>query len=230
MVQTPRRSIRVAILTALYDRLARQYDTISRLGFAGEWSRWQAVALGFVDRRPIVELGCGTGHTLATLHQRGLPAYGIDLARPMLTQARSRANGALLQAQVQRLPLRDQSVGTLLSLFPTHYILDPATWSEAARVLQPGGRLIILDHGWLGPTDPWRLALLTAHRLFYGVAAGPPPFAPTPPPDPAAMASELPHGILEPTVALVERTPHGFVSVHIATKPAYSPAPLKTGH
>lgn len=199
----PRPHLRRMLFAALYDRLARSYDTISRLAFAGEWERWQAAALRYADRQPIVEIGCGTGQSIARLRQQGKVAFGLDAAAPMLQQARRRAAGALIQAQAQRLPLRDASVGTLLSIFPTPYILDQATWREAARVLTPDGRLIIVTHGWLEPDDPLRLALALGHRLIYGRQA--------------ALAPPLP-AELPPTLALIERTSHGFAAIHVATR------------
>lgn len=199
-----RRWLLPRLFAALYGWLAPCYDQISLAGFAGEWARWQAIALRYADRAPVVELGCGTGHALAALRRAGLAAAGIDPATPMLRQARRRAPGRLIQARAQHLPLRDGSVGTLLSIFPTAYILDPATWREAERVLAPGGRFVIVDHGWLAPDAPHRWLLVGLHRLVYYGAGGEP--------------LPLPCGGL-PRLALLERSAHGFVSILVATRP-----------
>jgi ubiquinone/menaquinone biosynthesis C-methylase UbiE len=200
----PRGALRHLLFEALYDRLAAHYDRISRLAFAGEWDRWRMVAVRFIDRGPVVEIGCGTGQTLAALRRLPWPAVGLDPAAPMLRQARRRAAGRLIRAHGQRLPLRTASVGTLLSIFPTAYILDPAVWREVGRVLAPGGRFILIDGAWLSPRDPARWVLSKGHRLVYGPA-------PAEPWRPASWPL--------PTLALVERTEHGFVSVYIATQP-----------
>ncbi len=199
----PRHRLRRALFELMYDRLAARYDALSVAAFAGEWRHWARVAQRFVDRGPVLELGCGTGATLADLARAGVPACGIDPSAPMLAQARRRAPGRLVQARAQYLPVRSGSIGCLLSIFPTSYILDPATWAEVARVLQPGGRVIVVDHGWLQPRDPLRLALVGLHHLVYGRQTTAPSRLPTP-------------GL--PAVALTERTPHGFVSVYIATR------------
>jgi ubiquinone/menaquinone biosynthesis C-methylase UbiE len=194
------------LFAALYDQLAPAYDTISTLAFAGEWSVWGETAARFADRTPIVEIGCGAGHTLAWLGHRGMVAFGIDSARPMLAQARRRAIGRLAQGRAASLPLRSASVGTLLSIFPTSYILEPATWREAERVLVPGGRLIVLTHAWLAPDSPRRAILAGCHRLLYGAAS------PTPPRLPASALS---------IQSLIERSPHGYAALHVATKASH---------
>jgi ubiquinone/menaquinone biosynthesis C-methylase UbiE len=199
-----RRRLRLRLFEALYGHLAPYYDRLSAAAFAGEWARWQAVALRFVDRAPVVEVGCGTGLTLASLQRAGVAAYGIDVAWPMLTQAQRRTPGRVIAGQAQRLPLRSASIGTLVSIFPTPYILHPDTWAEAARVLEPGGRFLVVDHGWLLPRDPLRVTLSAMHRLIYGHHGVPTPL-------PGA-------GRLLPALVLTERTPHGFVSVHVATR------------
>jgi SAM-dependent methyltransferase len=202
--------LRHALFEALYHQLAPRYDQIATLAFAGEWRRWQAIALNYADRAPILELGCGTGHTLAALRDRRLPAYGIDLSGPMLARARQRASGQLMQARAQHLPVASASIGTLLSIFPTAYILEPGVWAEARRVLAPGGRFIIAAHGWLAPRDPLRAGLDRLHRLVYGRAP--------------AQPALLPDNLL-PTLALTERSPHGFVALYIATQPRAAAQP-----
>jgi SAM-dependent methyltransferase len=167
----PRRLI-AALFEMLYGPLAPAYDLVSQMAFAGEWERWRRLAAAQAQQLPIVELGCGTGWLVADLTQQQHLAIGIDLSPAMLTQARKRANGRLLRARAQRLPLRDRSVGTLLAIFPTAYILTPATWREAERVLTPGGRLVIALSGWLEGHGMHRQLLRGSHRLIYRGDAG----------------------------------------------------------
>jgi ubiquinone/menaquinone biosynthesis C-methylase UbiE len=199
-----RASVLNALFATLYDQLAPAYDTIAALAFAGEWARWRALAARFADRTPIVEIGCGTGHIVASLSRDGLSIIGLDASSRMLTQARRRAAGRLALAVAERLPLRTASVGTILSIFPTRYILEPATWREVERALAPGGRLIVVTHAWLAPDSPHRATLAAAHRLLYGGGA------PEEPPWPPSALDALP---------IVERSRHGFASILIAAKP-----------
>jgi ubiquinone/menaquinone biosynthesis C-methylase UbiE len=194
-----------ALFAALYDQLAPAYDAIAALAFAGEWARWRELAARFADRTPIVEIGCGTGHTVASLSRDGLPVIGLDASSRMLAQARRRAVGRLARARAERLPLRAGSVGTILSIFPTRYILEPATWREVERALAPGGRLVVVTHGWLAPDSPRRATLAACHRLVYGGGA------PVAPPLPRSALSAL---------SIVERSRHGFASILVAAKPS----------
>ena len=193
-----------ALFAALYDQLAPAYDAIAALAFAGEWACWRELATRLADRTPIVEIGCGTGHTVAALGRRGLPVIGLDASSPMLMQARRRAAGRLVRARAERLPIRTASVGTILSIFPTSYILEPAVWREAERTLAPGGRLIVVTHAWLAPDSPRRAMLAGCHRLLYGGGA---------PADPP-----LPHGTLG-ALPIIERSLHGYAAILVATKP-----------
>jgi SAM-dependent methyltransferase len=78
------------------------------------------------------------------------------------------APGAVAQADARQLPIATASVDVVLATFPAPYVVDPAFWSEAARVVRPGGRLrILLDAGpaylsagsvRVEPPDPaWRV-------------------------------------------------------------------------
>jgi ubiquinone/menaquinone biosynthesis C-methylase UbiE len=190
------------VLPWLYEPLAPVYDAVAWLGFAGEWAAWRRIALQHVTDWPLVELGCGTGHAQVWARSMGQSSLGVDIAAPMLRQARRRAAGRLARASTLRLPVRDDSAGTLLALFPTAYILDPATWREAERVLRPGGRLIIATHGWLDSPDLHRRLLARAHALLYGRSATLPP---------------LPTSALT-TRTVVERSPHGWLHLIIAER------------
>lgn len=64
----------------------------------------------------------------------------------MAARAAARSPGAIARADAHALPLRDASADALLLTFPAQYALSPAFWSEAARVVKPGGRLRILLH------------------------------------------------------------------------------------
>jgi SAM-dependent methyltransferase len=92
-----------------------------------------------------LDLGCGTGFHLATLHKLGWTVTGIDISEDQLRLARSRAGDSteLLQGDAADLPFADGSFDLVFSAF-THTDVDDfeTVVAEAVRVLAPGGRLV----------------------------------------------------------------------------------------
>ena len=136
---------------------------------AAEWERIRAlhapekdVEAAIVKRltgKPIedfLDAGTGTGRMLELLAPHAMRAVGIDVSPEMLAIARDRlTRHKLPQAQVRlgdiyRLPFsagnRDSGFDAVLFHQVLHYLDDPgAAVAEAARVMRPGGRLIIAD-------------------------------------------------------------------------------------
>ena len=134
----------------VYDRQARHYDAViavaERLLFRGgrEWACSQ------VSGR-VLEIGIGTG--------RNLPFYppdaelaGIELSPAMLELARARAarlgrSADLRLADAQELPFPDCSFDSVIATLTLCSIPDSdEAVAEMARVLRPGGRIVLLDH------------------------------------------------------------------------------------
>jgi ubiquinone/menaquinone biosynthesis C-methylase UbiE/DNA-binding transcriptional ArsR family regulator len=132
---------------------------------AGEWDSIRALhipedqvegaVLEFVGPSQVasyLDLGTGTGRILELIAPRASRAVGIDLNGEMLTLARARIErAALAHVQVRRgdlfeLPYPDDSFELITVHQVLHYLEDPsAAVVEAARVLKPGGRLVIAD-------------------------------------------------------------------------------------
>jgi SAM-dependent methyltransferase len=93
----------------------------------------------------ILDAGAGTGGNLRWLSRFG-SAYGIDLAREALRFCRARSLTTVARASVTDLPYRDATFD-LVTSFDVIYHLgvsdDVAALSEAARVLKPGGTLLV---------------------------------------------------------------------------------------
>jgi SAM-dependent methyltransferase len=77
----------------------------------------------------------------------------------------------VVEGRVQALPFADASFDSVVSTFPTEYIYDPAALRELARVLRPGGRLIIVIGAGLLPVGPVNFLLTLLHALVYGSSA-----------------------------------------------------------
>ncbi len=138
----------------LYYELAWTYDLVSWLVSLGEWGRWQRAALPFVQGPAVLEIGHGPGHLLVALQALGHTVTGVDLSPQMGRQARRRLarkqlSANLIQAKVQDLPLQTAVFHTVLSTFPTDYIVDPNSLAEIYRVLRADGRLVVVPEGHL---------------------------------------------------------------------------------
>ncbi len=94
-----------------------------------------------------VDLGCGLGTEAGYLAGRGWRCLGLDLSEPALRQATAAHPGAAFAlADVTALPVRTAAAALLLDRGCLHY-LDAAGRAsyagQAARVLRPGGRLLL---------------------------------------------------------------------------------------
>ncbi len=153
-----------------YHEFAWTYDTVAWLVSRGLWYRWTLAALPYLKGK-VLELGCGTGflqHTLAMQHPG--KAVGIDASPHMLalTHARLRKTQAitrLIRARTERLPFASHSFDTVLSTFPSEYIVHPDTLNEIQRVLVPTGQLILVDAAHFTHKGVYEWAIYLAYWL-----------------------------------------------------------------
>jgi ubiquinone/menaquinone biosynthesis C-methylase UbiE len=117
----------------------------------------------------LLDVGCGTGHQLAELRQRGYEVAGVDGSQDMLEHARVLNPGAeLRQADVERLPFPDASFDVVLCIEVLRYLPDVSGCiREMARVLRPGGVCLATATPLFNLNGYWlvnRLAHLTRVR------------------------------------------------------------------
>jgi len=115
------------------------------VGVRREVERW----LG--DLRPadggplrILDAGCGTGGLLARLRTPGWRA-GVEISSLGILLARTRRGGVLAQASVAALPFADETFDAVVSIDVLCHagVEEKQAVEEAARVLRPGGRLLV---------------------------------------------------------------------------------------
>jgi ubiquinone/menaquinone biosynthesis C-methylase UbiE len=132
---------------------------------AGDWDRIRALHVAEADveaamraalgRAPIdllVDIGTGTGRILEVLADQYAQGLGYDLSPAMLAYARTKLERAgishahVRQGDIYDLPLADGSAGAVVMHQILHFLSDPArAIGEAARLLAPGGRMVIVD-------------------------------------------------------------------------------------
>lgn len=143
----------------LYHEMAWSYDLVAWLVSLGQWRAWRQTALPHLVGERVLELGHGPGHLLVALAERGFRPVGLDVSPHMGRLARRRLRRArltppLVHARAQTLPFAAHSFDSVAATFPTAYIVDPATLKEVARVLRPGGRLVVVVGAQLCGQDP----------------------------------------------------------------------------
>jgi ubiquinone/menaquinone biosynthesis C-methylase UbiE len=106
------------------------------------------VAQYLSGREPGVALdaACGTGRFAEFLSRRGHRVIGVDSSPEMLAYARRRVpDGEFHVGELDRLPLPDASVDVIVSALALEHVPLEPVFAEFARVLRPGGDLVISD-------------------------------------------------------------------------------------
>src|SRR5262245_4849714 len=162
----------------LSDRRTKSQEFFS--SSAGQWDRMRDELFGdrfhltalaaFADADWIVgDLGCGTGQVSAALAPFVAHVVAVDASAPMLQAAKRRLHGLdnvdLRRGELEALPIDDGRLDAATLMLVLHHVPEPEkALAEVARVVKPGGRLVIVDmlphdrdhyrqqmgHVWLG--------------------------------------------------------------------------------
>lgn len=107
--------------------------------------------------RTILDVGCGDGALTRLLAREGAQATGIDIDATQLTRARAAdpvAGASYTEGRGEALPVDDASVDAVVYMNSLHHVpreVIPAALREAARVLKPGGTLLVVEPLAEGP-------------------------------------------------------------------------------
>lgn len=113
-----------------------------------------------LDRLPIgdaLDAACGTGRHAAHLAERGHRVVGVDASPEMLAIAEAKVPGAVFhRGELTSIPLPDRSVDLVVCALALCHLPDLVpVFAQFARVLRPGGHLVISDpHAGLAHVRP----------------------------------------------------------------------------
>jgi demethylmenaquinone methyltransferase / 2-methoxy-6-polyprenyl-1,4-benzoquinol methylase len=159
----------------MFDRVAARYDVLNSVMTAGLHHRWRERAADRAELEPgdsALDVCCGTGDLALELAGRVAPAgrvVGCDFSEPMLDLAREKAaaseavNARFEWADALQLPYDAGRFDAVTVGFGVRNLADlDRGLREMARVLRPGGRLVVLEI-----TQPSRPPLSTFYSLWF---------------------------------------------------------------
>ncbi len=173
-------SARRAASEQFFATASGKWDKLREELFGSDFA-FRAMAGLLDDEWTVADLGCGTGAMTAVLAPHVKQVIGVDASDEMLDAAKSRLDAAtnieFRKGSLEALPVFPGSVDAATLMLVLHHLPEPAeALAEAARILKPGGRLLIVDmaphekenyrqqmgHVWLGFSDEQMKKMLAA--------------------------------------------------------------------
>jgi SAM-dependent methyltransferase len=116
------------------------------------WAAWARALAHLLPPMRVADLGCGEGYLTIEASRFASRVIAIDRSADVLNRARALAtrrrvtNVTWKRGELEKLPLPDGSVDMALFSQALHHAADPArAVAEGARILVPGGRVLVLD-------------------------------------------------------------------------------------
>jgi demethylmenaquinone methyltransferase/2-methoxy-6-polyprenyl-1,4-benzoquinol methylase len=135
---------------AMFDRIAGLYDTMNSVMTAGLHHRWRSRAVDLARVGPgsrALDVATGTGDLAIELRRRGADVVGSDFSEGMLARARLKSQEVRWeQGNALALPYEDDAFDAATVGFGARNFSDlPRGLGEMARVVRPGGRVVVLE-------------------------------------------------------------------------------------
>ena len=137
-----------------FEQAAQSYDAAAVLQQEVAQRLLERLDLMKLEPARVLDLGCGTGYCIPELMSRYKRAdiVALDIARPMLEQARRRGRWLhrprCVCGDAERLPFEDESFDLVFSNLMLQWCVDlDAAFAELQRVLRPGGLLLFTSFG-----------------------------------------------------------------------------------
>jgi demethylmenaquinone methyltransferase/2-methoxy-6-polyprenyl-1,4-benzoquinol methylase len=152
---------------AMFDRIAGLYDLMNSVMTAGLHHRWRERAADLAALAPgdrALDVATGTGDLAIELASRGVRVVASDFSEEMLARARTKQPSITWEwANAQDLPYESDRFAAATVGFGARNFSDLALGiSEMARVVRPGGRVVILEI-----TTPQKPPLSTFFRVWF---------------------------------------------------------------
>jgi demethylmenaquinone methyltransferase/2-methoxy-6-polyprenyl-1,4-benzoquinol methylase len=171
-------------MACMFDDVSGRYDLLNALMTLGQDGAWREAMWRQVPATAgrVLDLCTGSGVSLAGLRRPGRTVLGVDVSLAMLRRAAEReAPGGwaprLASADAFRLPLRAGSLGAVTVAFGMRNLRPRGeALAELARVLAPGGRLVVLEAvaPGRGPLAPFARAWIRNAIPILGRLSGDP--------------------------------------------------------
>jgi demethylmenaquinone methyltransferase / 2-methoxy-6-polyprenyl-1,4-benzoquinol methylase len=136
----------------MFDGVARRYDLTNTVLSFGQDHRWRRRTRQCLEVEPgqwVLDLAAGTGVSTAELARNGIDAVACDFSLGMLHAGRgnkSRRSVPFVAGDAMHLPFADGVFDAATMSFGLRNVVDaPAALREMARVVRPGGRLVICE-------------------------------------------------------------------------------------
>jgi SAM-dependent methyltransferase len=138
-----------------FDERAPRYEELRPID-GNWWAVYEGIVrLGDLRGARVLELGCGTGRLSAALAERDhARVLAVDISPAMVERARA-INVDARVARAEALPFKAAWFDAVVARMVVHLVDRPRVFAQAARVLAPGGRIVVATEDPASFDDVW---------------------------------------------------------------------------